>query len=171
MWYYATWLDRPLFLPHRRGRASNGNPNVCLGLQRQRKEKEKKPPNISIHPITVMIKHLRPQICRRPPCRREADRGRRFAKIAVNERSQIEYHPACQDGCEELLESMFFPQGQRERRFVGGRGTLTRLKGRNIGATITIAWDGMRTFFREMKKRRTGKVYIMMTFVMDRAIK
>ena len=51
--------------------------------------------------------------------RREADSGRWLGEVAVIERSQVEYHPARQDRCQELLESkcVFF-QVQRERRFV-----------------------------------------------------
>ena len=178
MWYYATRLQCqwPVLLPLQTLPTNQGAPRMgtqCLPrpwrAATTEKEKRKKAPTISIY-LIVVTKHQRLQM-RRRLSRREADRGRRLAKVAVIERSQIEYHPACQNGCQELLKSMFFFQTSKVKTFWGGRGTLTRLKDQNIGATITIAWDGVRSFFREMRKRRTGNVYIMMIFVMHRAIK
>ena len=49
---------------------------------------------MSTHPTIIMNKHQRPQM---HLSWREADSGRRPAKVAVTERPQIEYHPACQD--------------------------------------------------------------------------
>ena len=68
----------------------------------------------SIHLIITRTKHQRIQM------RREVDRGRRgrLAEVAASERSQIEYHPACQDGCQELLKST----SAKARRFVMEEG-------------------------------------------------
>ena len=60
---------------------------------------------ILIHPI-IMMKRQRLM----PLSRREADSGGHLAKVVMIERSQIEYHPTCQDRCEELLDSVFFFQ-------------------------------------------------------------
>ena len=73
-------------------------------------DNEKNGSTISNHIIIVMTKR---QCLQMRLSRREADSGSRLAKVAVIERSQIEYHPACQDRCQELLKSRCF-QVQRE---------------------------------------------------------
>jgi len=85
-------------------------PNVWFDWRRQRKSRTEGS-TISIHRIIIMIKHQR---LRMRQSHREADRGRHLAKVAVIERSQIEYHPACQDRCEELLKPMFFSSSKEK---------------------------------------------------------